>query len=218
MEFRTNEEKCELKKRIHICEKTEDGEELSYTGYVWGKLYRATFLRQYKFKFDETLKGCQDLLFNYKAFDMARGVIGSTYLGYHYRFVVNGITRQYSPNRPFMWHDYLEKLCAYINAHNEITPQDIEIIHFVALRSISESLNKYYFHPQNQESYLECAKEIRQMKQMPIYREALLAQTNHYMTSKMKVLKAALRLPVIWPVRFLYVLKAASGRLTNKFS
>ena len=201
-EFRTDEEKDELKQRIHISQTTASGEKLSYTGYAWGKLYRTSFLRKYHLQFDEAQRGCQDLLFNYQAFDMAGNIVGCEFSGggYHYRLVSNGITRQYLPSRQTIWHDYLSKLSTYIESRGGITLQDKEIINFVAIRTMIDCMDTYYFHPQNPDSISEKAKKIAGLKKMPIYREALQENSNPYLTPKMNIYKMLMRLPFIWPL------------------
>lgn len=204
--FHTEEEMDYLKIRIHYSEKVGRGEKLSGLGLPWDKLFRREFIREHDLWYDESMRGCADMLFDYRAFDMAKKVIGCTYYGYHYRIVLTGISKKYTPYRPKMFHDYLEKTYAYIADSDGAAPEVLASIDAAAIGYILSSLKLYYFHEQNQDGYKETAKKISELKQMPRYHAAIWAKDNQYIGVKMKVLKAVLRLPFIWPVKLLYVL------------
>ncbi len=201
--FSTEKEKNYLKIRVQISENI-DGERFSDLGYPWDKLFRLSFIREHGFLFDEELNGCADKLFNFKAFDVARKVVGCTYLGYHYRFVLTGVTKKYAPTRPAVLHDYLDKVYLYIGLHGGADQDLQEALDTVGMIFIGGCLKLYYFHPQNPDSYSQTARKLRELKKMPRYEAAIHAKNSPYATKKVRVLRAALKLPWIWPVKVLY--------------
>lgn len=204
--FCTEDEKESLKIRIHVSIKTPAGDRLAVLGYPWDKLFRVEFIKECGLWYDESMRGCADMLFDYQAFDCARKVIGCDYYGYHYRYVTNGVSKKYSPYRPIMFHVYIEKLYEYIYAHGGTSGQIIGAIDTATLYYILSSLRLYFFHPQNQDSYREIAEKIRKMKEMPRYASAIHARINRYMSLKIRVFKMALCLPWIWPIKALCTL------------
>ena len=191
--FISGEEREYLKTRVNCNERTSSGEILSGLGLPWDKVFRLEFIKTHNLWYDESLRGCADMLFDYQAFDLARKVIGCTYYGYHYRYITSGISKKLTPYRPVMFHDYLEKLHSYIYSHGEISPKISDSLNAAAIGFIASSLKLYYFNQMNEDSYQEVARKIKEMKKWKWYNAAIHAKDNQYINAKMKVLKAALR-------------------------
>lgn len=75
----------------------------------------------------------------------------------------------------------------------------------MAMAAIAHSLNCYYFHPANSKPYAQIAGEIQEMKKAPLIQKAIYGHGNHYLSRKQIVLKCAMRLPWVWPVKLLHM-------------
>lgn len=172
-------------------------------GLPWDKLYSAKFLRENHLHFDTTCKALEDFLFNFQVFDCAKDVIGCTFLGYHNRVVtISSITGGYNPKKFEVTYHTVCVLNDYVRNHN-IMGETASVIENVALIAVSHSLNCYYFHPENREPFSLIAKQIKEMKTKSLIHKAIYSKNNRYMSSRQIILKYAMRLPWVWPLKML---------------
>lgn len=177
-------------------------------GYTWDKLYRRKFLIKEHLEFDESLRVCEDSLFNYQAMSKADKVIGMIYTGYHYRVNMASITKSYDPNRPEKDYQYVTLLCKYAE-HYDIDKDMKKVLEAHVIGCIASSMKMYYFHPQNTLPYTVIKKELKEMTDWPLYHEMLWSREDKYLTPKRVVLKYLLRYNAGGVLRSLYMAKQA---------
>lgn len=180
--------------------------DITRIGLPWDKLYRRNFLVENNLLFDVSCKSLDDHLFNFIAFDHACVVAGSPFVGYHYRQVAMSITKGLNPKKDKQNYETITKLYNYIKQQN--LPKEIEVAAQTdAILGIITSLNCYYFHTGNKKPYREVANELKEMKKWEYYHDAIWSKNNHFLTLKQCILKYALRLPWILPIKVLHMLK-----------
>ena len=187
-------------------------EEVRY-GYPWDKLYRKSFLEKQQLLFDTSQKAWEDCWFNFKAFNQAKTIVVGSAAGYHYRQTFGSITRGYDPKKPEIMYNVLFAMNKYVEQHQlsgrlRAALQEIPVVVFANVLHV-------YFSPENTASYKEVAEVIKNMKERPYYRDSIWNKGNRYLSKTQITLKYALRLPWIWPVKVLYLLKESIGKLKN---
>ena len=193
-------EKNELKIIAFI--RPNDSQTKGAIGYVWGKLFRASFLKAEGFGFDTKIRAgmMMDVLFDWDAFEKASAILGVAYCGYHYRVTQTSGTNKFDSNQPksqiHVQKEFYRRINEYGNPQNLVKAMESR-----CLRDIVHNLQRCYFHPDNPASHREIADGIREMKQMPYYKAAIYSNNNPYNNIKLKVFQVALRLPWIWPLR-----------------
>ena len=175
-------------------------------GGPWAKLYKADFLKNNRLLFDTDLKAFEDFEFNIRVYSYAQRIVGSTFIGYHYRQVAVSITKGFNPEKPRICYDFISKLHDYI-IHEQLVPEAMQAARILSNLTFRVALDCYFFHPANQKSYEEVAREIKNMKTWPYYHEAIWDNNNQYLSKQQIILKYALRLPWIWPVKVLHWVK-----------
>lgn len=172
----------------------------------WDKIYKTAFLRQNDLRFDVLCKAWDDLLFNYKAFSVAKKIGGCGYIGYHYRTVETSIVHGFNVDKPTQSYYFLSKIHEYISGHNaEVLLTDA--INARGMMIIRNLLSCDYFHPANELPYREVANQILEMKMMPHYHEAIYAKNNRYLSGKEIVWKYLLQLPWVLPLKLAYMMR-----------
>ncbi len=180
--------------------------DITRIGLPWDKLYRRKFIVENHLLFDTSCKALDDHLFNFQVYDCARTVAGSVFAGYHYRQIEMSITKGFNQKKSVQCYEAISKLQNYICQHN-LHENLKAAMHTDAIIAVIISLNCYYFHPGNNHSYREIANEIKKMKELPYYHEAIWSDCNNrYLTFKQRIFKYTLRLPWIWPVKILHSL------------
>lgn len=183
-------------------------------GLPWDKLYRTDFIRENHLLFDMSSKAFEDHLFNFQLFSCAENISGSVFVGYHYRQVAMSISKGYNPNKPKINYSFLTKLHRFISEQK--LPEDVRVAAYTdAILAINITLSCYYFHAQNPKSYRETAKEIKSVKEWPYYHQAIWDGNSQYLTPKQRILKYALRLPWVYPVKILYTWNMKIKTLRN---
>lgn len=171
-------------------------------GYLWGKLYRNSFIKASKLRFDANIRTGMmgDLLFNWDVYENATLVVCTHDCSYHYRVMGTSGTFKFDPNRTYS-QEYIEKLF-YARVNVPGTSEKLrKAVESRCLRDIVHNLQRCYFHPENTASNREIINGIREMKQMPYYRAAIHSTDNPYNNIKLKAFQIALRLPWVWPLR-----------------
>ena len=180
-------------------------------GLPWDKLYRRNFLVENHLLFDVDCKAMDDHLFNFVAFDHSHVVAGSPFAGYHYRQVPMSITKGLNPQKAAQNYEMITKLYNYIKRQN--LPKEMEVpAQTEAIIGIVTSLDCYYFHPGNQKPYREVANELKEIKKWKYFHKAIWSNNRRFLTLKQCILKYALRLPWIWPIKVLYMLNRQTKR------
>lgn len=175
----------------------------------WDKIYRTSFLKEHQLIYDESIKACEDVLFNFKVFYMASKVGGCACIGYHYRQVPSSIGHGFNPNKPQINYGFVTKLYEFISCH-EVDDAVVSAVGEMAVTTISYSLSCYYFHPNNTKTWAEVSREIAEMTNWPLYHKALYSNDNRYATAKRLVLKYSLRYGRGWVLRVLYMMNQAA--------
>ena len=176
---------------------------LAKIGLPWDKLYRADFLRENQIKFDVRIKAWEDHLFNFRVFCCAKNVACAVFAGYHYRQTNTSISKGYNPNKPQFTYDYITKLHSLMDKQ-DMSEEVRSSAYTDTIVSIIMSLKCYYFHPMTKKSRREISNEIKAMKKRPYNYEAIRYGGKLYLTKKQKVVKYALMLPWIEPLRLMY--------------
>lgn len=173
-------------------------------GYVWGKLYRITFLRSMDVHFDAQIRTglMGDTIFNWDVFAKAAVVLGTVYCGYHYRITQSSGTFKFDPNRAKAQEHVEEQFYNRVNVP-EVSDSLRKAVESRCLRDIVHNLQRCYFHPDNPASNRDIARGIREMKQMPYYSSAIASKDNPYNDIKLRVFQVALKLPLIWPLKMM---------------
>lgn len=174
-------------------------------GLPWDKLYNASFLKENRLQFDASCRALEDLLFNFQVFDHAMDVIGCTFVGYHNRVVTgSSITGGYNPNKFQVTYHTVCTLSDYVQ-HRNITGESTCAVEVLAMLAVSHSLRCCYFHPANSKPYVQTANNIKAMKKEPLIHKAIYSPNNHYLSHQQIVLKYAMRLSWVWPLKLLHM-------------
>lgn len=171
----------------------------------WDKIYKTSFLRENQLIYDESIKACEDVLFNFKVFYMASKVGGCACIGYHYRQVLSSIGHDFNPNKPQINYEFVTKLYEFVSCH-EVNDDVVSAVWEMAVTTIRTSLSCYFFHPSNNKAWSEVSKEIKEMTNWPLYHKAIYSDDNRYATMKRLALKYSLRYARGWVLRALYMM------------
>lgn len=182
-------------------------------GLPWDKLYNSSFLKRNQLKFDVSCKALEDFLFNFQVYDHAADVVACSFIGYHNRVVTGtSITGGYNPNKFQVVYHTLQVMDGYAKQHN-IAENAMIGIEKAAITAIVHSLDCYYFHPANSKTYAQTAREIKAMKKEPLIKKAIYGKNNGGLSKKAVVLKHAMRLPWVWPLKLLHMGRKILNRI-----
>lgn len=172
---------------------------------VWNMLYKASLIKKKECFFDTELRAglCNDLLFNYMVLGKVHVVCGINYAGYHYRILNTAGSRRFDSKRPEAAHYMLDRFYQYMKS-TDVSPVIWEAFEAFSFAQINLNLQRCFFHPENEEEYHTIARKIKQMKKMPHYNAAIYSKRNKFITPKQKIMRFILRLPWIWPLKFLH--------------
>ena len=185
---------------------SEDFETEACEAVCWNKIYRRQFLIENKILFLPDLYRHEDILFNLLAVEKADVVAGCTYIGYHYRkYSVDSdsATSGYNVKCHMNVKLFLENLyCCEIGQRGYV-PENEKAC--AALRAFRNALFQYYFNTKNK-NYKKTKDELREMKQNPYILQAMQRDKISFMPKTSKILKFALHIPGIWPIKFFFEL------------
>lgn len=202
-EVRHFNEACFYKDKEHL----EDlRAQITVFGLPWDKLYRASFLKENGFRYDASVRACEDFLFNFQVFDKA-GCVGLVpAIGYHYRQVAASIANGFNPDKPEINYAFLSRL--HDSAAESIASEKIrDGFNAVAMSTVAVSLKSYFFHPKNPKKKTELYKELYDMIDRPYYREAVYSPSDRYLSTGQLILKHTLRTRRGGVLRVLYTAK-----------
>lgn len=189
---------------VHSLGRPKDRKTKAAVSNVWGKLYRASFLREGGFQFDSQIRTGLggDIIFNTEVYLKLEKIVGISYFGYHYRITTGSGTFKFDPDRPvkeIYVDEQLERLIYTKDASENLK----KAFESYCLRDIVHNLERCYFHPENTLGNQEIAKGIRKMKQMPYGKMAIASRNNPYNGLGLKVFQMALHFPWLWPLRIM---------------
>jgi len=138
---------------------------------VWGKMYRATLLKDNGIAFPEGLPVSEDGLFFLHALRKAERVVYIGESAYHYRFNPDGAMHRFRPRADMEQERYLKKLYEYVLSSGDA---ELERTYYLrALVSLRHCMEQKFFRPQNPEGYLERRREFLKLAKKEPYRTAL---------------------------------------------
>lgn len=201
--FKGDKDAEKLQIRIFVPEKDRPYYSFSM---VWNKLYKKNFLVQKDITVDIRLPaGCpNDATFNFMVYGEAKTVCVAENTGYNYRFLKTSATRKFKVDYPVIEHCFLDVLYQYIGERKDASKSMMQVLDYVSLINIPASFRYYFFHPDNPADRKTVAREIAKMKEMPRFKHAIWQGKNPYLNTKQVLLKYALRLPFVFPLKLLY--------------
>lgn len=114
----SNNDNLEIIKNC-ICKTNISNEKASTNvGVPWAKAYKRKFLLNNECKFVPGLKRMQDMIFNLKAFLLAKNVICVDYKTYHYRINEGSVTKKFSSDFDITVYNILNELSSFIKINN----------------------------------------------------------------------------------------------------
>lgn len=175
----------------------------------WNKLYKRSFLNENMLEYDITFKAHEDTWFNYNALKRAKSIVGTNYVGYHFRMNVSSITRSFKPNRlelnDCLYHhifvdniDILEnKRCGELS----------QILYSYFIGWFEYDLDSYVCHPLNYSTYKDIRFQIEQRTRLREYRLAFSNVRFGYLTKYQIIYVIAYKLKCYGVLYFLSKLR-----------
>ncbi len=134
----------------------------------WDKLYRRKFLLENKIFFHPELKVLDDMVFNVEAFGKAEKAAYYKDRIYHYRYVSDSITNNYSPDRVAqdrkVW-EYLEDYMAEYVSRGSGSEKELaefrQAYYCRMIKSFSICCRLSFFHPANRKTFRDKIKYVK---------------------------------------------------------
>lgn len=187
---------------------------------LWNNLYRTSFIREHKIYNILGLHPLEDTLFMFTVFDRADSAAGCAYIGYHYNLTNEGASTQRL--RP----DAFDQLCFFLEKINDYRPSsslpksaiiDNALAAFTLNQFGTWCLRSYYFHPNVPTSQKEISKELKAAKHDPLFARSYRRWSNQYLLPTIVLMKYALWLPGVWPLKVYYRLMEFLRRVRDGF-
>lgn len=171
-------------------------------GGPWDKIYKLSFLRQNQLVFNTALHPLEDILFNFMVFDHADRVLGSNYVGYHYRRQQsNSVMHKFNPRITKVSLTFINSLNDYA-LRRQCSPLIHQTVSVMTLAAFGYASHLYFFHKDN--PYCQTVSEINALKREPFVHDAIYNKNHQFLTKKKLVLKRLLALPWVWPLKLAY--------------
>lgn len=184
---------------------TDGKSDLAAFATCWNRLYRTGFLQENDFRFDVGVHPMEDVLFHLNVFSKAQAIGGCTYIGYHYRQdVASSALRRFNPSWPEMFFTCVNHISEFVETWPEPALLE-EALHARIMKLSIQLFRCYFFHAENPKPYRVLSREIAEYKKNPIVSRTLRQKSNRYMDKREILLKYLLRLPMIWPIRVVYI-------------
>lgn len=168
----------------------------------WDKMYRRAFLVEQGIWFQPELKVLDDMIFNMAALGKAEKVAYYKDKIYHYRYVPESITNNYSPDRITLerkvW-DYLNSYMLRSFQEDEWEKGDkdrfIQAYYCRIIKSFSICCRLVFFHPQNKRRFRNKIRYVREVLAAEPYQTAFdrVAMKNAEWRLKAVILMGRLR-------------------------
>lgn len=174
---------------------------------LWNNLYRTSFLREHKIYNVLGLHPLEDTLFMFTIFDQADSVAGCAYIGYHYNLANE------SASTKRLRLDAFDQLCFFIEKIDAYRPSsslmqsaivDNALAAFILTQFGTWCMKSYYFHPNIPKSNWEISKELKTAKHQPLFAWSYRRWSNQYLSRTIVLMKYALWLPGVWPLKAYY--------------
>lgn len=173
-------------------------------GPVWNIFYNRQFIMDNDLFFAEDVLFSDDSFFNFMVFCKAHSIVGSEYIGYHYRQVNSSISNKYRPD----WKDkithYLRRLHEVI-LDNSLEDEMKEAYYERVIICLLFIIKGYCFHRDNPMRYKYQKEEVKKLKNIDIYKRAIEFKGKTWLSKKHRIIKYVLKTPFIMPLK-LYVL------------
>lgn len=135
-------------------------------GVPWGKLYRASLLKNNNILFDPALRRMQDNIFNMSAFFYARQIRYVNKPLYRYRLShIQGVRFKYTPEN---WNNIIMRRDEFWNSHQQYISKNIKA-GIIKERNTALAATIAYLVNENKNS----VSKIREIKDYPIYSDML---------------------------------------------
>lgn len=183
---------------------SKDSRQYATIATAWNKLFRTEFLQHSGVFFNTELHPQEDILFCLDVVKKAMSFRVTRNIGYHYRQEIEtSALHRFNPGWPHMADVFLPQLESHVsNWSGEQILQ--EALDGRVMTFVMQILKCYYFHPQNEKSRKEIAQELDRFKSVPVVKHAIWTGDNKIFTKRQNVLRYALRLPWIFPVKMLW--------------
>ncbi|MGG7142769.1 glycosyltransferase family 2 protein [Clostridium nigeriense] len=175
-------------------------------GSPWAKIYKREFLIKNNFKFDPKLIRMEDNIFNLYTFQMANTLYYEEGYLYHYRkSEFSGFSR-FTPEIVNYYEIVFNELQKFIKKYKKSNEfyiaTDVKII-----KSIYVYCKMYYFHKDNTKKYTEVNKELKELLNKDLYRNAIKNVKFRYLSSIEKIFVICLKFKMINVLRLLMNIK-----------
>lgn len=141
----------------------------------WDKLYKRVFVQKNGLFFTEELKVLDDMIFNMKAFGVAKVVSYHKIPIYHYRYVPDSITNSYKPDRIAQDMEVWDAIQTYINEQVWETEEQetfLQAYYCRIVKSFSICCRLCFFHKQNKKSVVEKLTYVKEVLESNPYKTA----------------------------------------------
>lgn len=184
-----------------------------YLGTPWAKLYRASFIRENKLKFEKCLYRGEDVIFNLYSFEKARKILYTKSFLYNYRKYVGALTNKHDKNLINHYFKFSEEELKFIKKFNK-TNIFYEAYYIRTLKFVSELINQYCFG-KNIVSYKEGKKVLKNILEIEDINNALYKINTKNLSLYKRCLLMALKVQNYFLIsliaRIRYIIKAIYG-------
>lgn len=175
-------------------------------GAPWGKIYRREFLVSTGLKFNPKLIRMQDNIFNLHAFQNASQLYYQEEYLYHYRkSEFSGFSR-FTPNiikyYELVFKELDEFIIRYKKSNEFNIAKNIKIV-----KSIYVYCKMYFFHKDNEKSKKDVNKEIKDLLEQDLYKNAIEMVEFNYLSKLERVFVICLKYKMINTIRFMMQIK-----------
>lgn len=162
--------------------------------YVWDKFYKTAFLKSAEITMSEYIHPYEDNLFNFEVFDCADSVLGSPYIGYHYRENKQSVMHRSQPHAINMYLQCLDVLNEYISQSKQSDIVNHAYRRFV-LSSLCSALGRSVEHEDSCLTDADKRTIYNTIKGNKFVQEAWKSHSWRYLSKKIILLKLLLRIP-----------------------
>ena len=139
---------------------------------AWGKLYNRKLFTEKKIKFIKKLRTVEDVIFNLYMFENSKRIDYINKSFYHYVVNQYSMTNKYTENIVDNYNKQFVEIKKFLNLYNKGKIY-YEALDSFKVRSINFYISNYYFNKQNKKSYKEIKKEIINLLNSDMYKDAL---------------------------------------------
>jgi glycosyltransferase involved in cell wall biosynthesis len=143
--------------------------------FVWNKMYRRKFLKKNHLKFDLNIAVIEDVFFNLIALEKACRVVGTNYIGNHYRIDKASYCHRYIADYDVKYFlintkQILQKENIYDSLEKNMNNRFVLVILGV--------MSQRYFNRENSSSYITRKNEFKKLMKEDIFHDAIYGKKN----------------------------------------